>query len=157
MPPNFFTSSTGACLQCSVFERYIKERNMCEACPKNSWSEGGVSTRCKPCPRGMVTNPEGDVRLCVCEEGSQFKEDSGGSEFEKCPPGTANDSPGSTCTECTEGSVAPKLGMANCRGLSKGISATAQRSNTMYAVCQGFDQRTSKRLCGAGDELSAKT
>lgn len=137
-PPNFFTSSTGACLQCSVFERYNKEKKMCETCPKNSLSEGGISTRCKPCPKGMLTIPEDDVRRCVCREGLQPKLGSDGNECEKCPPGTANASPGFTCFECFEETFASRPGMASCRSCPSGFQQPLRGQTRCIPCAKGL-------------------
>lgn len=125
-PPNFFESRTGACLTCTVFERYNKTRNRCEACPRDSLSSGGLSTTCKPCGKGMTTSPEDDFPRCVCKKGWGFVLGSGGTKCEKCPPGTSNDAPSFICQKCNENTFAPRAGLANCLQCPNGFHQPLQ-------------------------------
>lgn len=126
-PPNFFRSSTGACLTCTVYERYNKIKNRCEACPRNSLSEGGISAECKFCGPGTRTKPEQEFPRCICMEGFGFVPGSGATKCQQCPPGTAsgdllsNPAPVS-CIECREGTFAPRAGMALCMPCPEGFS-----------------------------------
>lgn len=121
-PRNFFKSSTGACLTCSVYERYDKKKKRCLACQANSLSKGGIASKCQSCGPGMRTLPFDKFKRCLCMKGWGFKVGSGGKTCIKCPPGTANSAPSSYCKKCSEDEFAPRSGMGKCMECPKGFN-----------------------------------
>lgn len=111
-PPGFFKSENGACLKCTVFERYEPRKKTCVSCPKNALSEGGLSRICKKCGIGMITSSQ--YKRCVCEPGWGFVLGSNGSKCEKCAPGSANNDAAGICVKCGKNLIAPFAGSSQC-------------------------------------------
>lgn len=143
-PPGFFKGKGGACLTCTIFERFDPEKKVCLSCPENSLSKGGVSMTCERCEEGMTTDSQ--YNRCVCKPGWGFVLGSNGSTCEKCAPGTANNNPIGTCEMCETNFFTPTAGLTSCLSCPEGMEQPMLGENKCIrkAECEdGFFERDS--------------
>lgn len=131
-PSNFFRHNLGYCTQCERWERFNAKKQICQECPRNRESNGGVDRKCRPCPPGRERK-KGSQTGCLCKPGYKFNTST--RMCEKCPAGTRESS--SMCYPCRAGSfsnagseecqlcqfnfVAPEPGMAKCERCPRGF------------------------------------
>lgn len=122
-PPGFFTSDSGACLQCSQRERFDSKKNQCVECPENSISDGGISTTCKRCGENQVPKRDFGGRVgfsCECKDGFGFVNKK--RVCRRCPPGTESSQFTSKCENCTTNTFSSRPGMTRCEACPEGFS-----------------------------------
>lgn len=131
-PSNYLRHKLGYCTRCERWERVNAKKRICQECPANRESEGGLDSKCRPCLPGME-RPKGSETGCICKPGHVPM--SKGKGCEKCPAGTARSF--STCYPCFPGTysntgaeecqpcpfnfVAPERGMAKCERCPRGF------------------------------------
>lgn len=80
-PQKFFRHADGHCAQCKIWQRLNHDRMVCEECPENHISTGGIDDTCQPCPEHSIrpsyevfiyfahTRVTGDQ--CQCKPGAE--------------------------------------------------------------------------------------
>lgn len=98
------------------------ENGRCKFCKGNEISPGGLVTKCKKCPNGLVRSFF-DASKCACDgDGGNGKGIQDG-VCKKCPPGTFSDANVSECFPCSKGFFASERGSSFCERCPRGLVA----------------------------------
>lgn len=100
---------------------------VCDICPSDSTSAGGVVSKCTKCPNGTARD-ENRGNRCTCNGLNSLGFGFRGGVCQECLPGTFSDYGSNVCSPCKSGTFAAKSGAWRCQKCPSGSVAKSGMS-----------------------------